>query len=107
GRPAPKEGAFFQAKDLVGYNTMRDLPAHDEMRFYAANDHAVTLDRKGDKTCLMVVGVDKTDHLWIMPDVVWMRMDSNTAVESMLMLIEKYKPQFWWAENGQITKSIA
>lgn len=107
GRPSPKEGAFFRADDLMTYKSMRDLPAHDEMRFYAASDHAVTLDRKGDKTCLMVVGVDKTDHLWIMPDVVWMRMDSNTAVESMLMLIEKYKPQFWWAENGQITKSIA
>lgn len=106
GRPSPKEGAFFQSKDIVGYNTMRELPAHDEMRFYAASDHAVTLDKSGDKTCLMVVGVDVADHVWIMPDVVWMRMDSNTAVEAMCMLIEKYKPQFWWAEAGSITKSI-
>ena len=24
----------------------------------------------------------------------------------MLVLIDKYKPQFWWAESGQILKSI-
>lgn len=106
GRPAPREGAFFRAGDLVPYTSMRELPPHEEMRFYAASDHAVTLDQKGDKTCLMAVGVDKQDHLWIMPDVVWSRLDSNTAVESMCLLIEKYKPQFWWAESGQITKSI-
>lgn len=106
GRPSPKEGAFFQHKDLVGYNSMRDLPAHEEMRFYAASDHAVTLEKQGDKTCLMVVGVDKADHVWVMPDVVWMRLDSHAAVEGMCMLIEKYKPQFWWAEAGSITKSI-
>jgi predicted phage terminase large subunit-like protein len=106
GRPAPREGAFFRAEDLITYNSMRDLPAYEEMRFYAASDHAVTLNQKGDKTCLMVVGVDTADHLWIMPDVVWMRLDSHAAVESMVALIEKYKPQFWWAEQGSIAKSI-
>ena len=106
GKPSPREGAFFRAEDLVTYNTMRDMPAHEEMRFYAASDHAVTLEQKGDRSCLMVVGVDKADHLWIMPDVVWQRLDSNAAVESMVMLIEKYKPQFWWAEQGAISKSI-
>jgi phage terminase large subunit-like protein len=85
---------------------MRDLPAFDEMRFYGASDHAVTLNKQGDKSCLMVVGVDVADNVWIMPDVVWMRVDSHTAVEGMLLLIEKYKPQFWWAEAGAITKSI-
>jgi predicted phage terminase large subunit-like protein len=106
GRPAPREGAFFKALDLVPYNSMKDLPPTEEMRFYAASDHAVTLDQKGDKTCLMVVGIDKQDHLWIMPDVVWMRLDAHAAVEGMIVLIDKYKPQFWWAENGQISKSI-
>lgn len=106
GQPSPRDGAFFQAKDLVGYNSMRDLPAFDEMRFYGASDHAVTLNKQGDKSCLMVVGVDVADNVWIMPDVVWMRVDSHTAVEGMLLLIEKYKPQFWWAEAGAITKSI-
>lgn len=105
-RPSPREGAFFRAADLVPYASMKDLPSHDEMRFYAASDHAVTLEKHGDKTCLMVVGVDMADHLWIMPDVVWMRIDARAAVEGMLVLIEKYKPQFWWGEKGTIEKSI-
>jgi len=106
GRPAPKEGAFFKAADLVTYSSMKDLPPMEAMRFYAASDHAVAIDQKSDKSCLMVVGVDMQDHIWVMPDVVWMRIDSQAAVEGMLVLIEKYKPQFWWAESGQILKSI-
>jgi predicted phage terminase large subunit-like protein len=105
-RPSPREGAFFRHADLVPYNSMKDLPAHDTMRFYAASDHAVTLAKHGDKTCLMVVGVDTTDHVWIMPDVVWLRLDSAGAVEGMLVLIQKYSPAFWWAEKGAIEKSI-
>jgi predicted phage terminase large subunit-like protein len=106
GRPSPKEGAFFKAADLIPYTSMRDLPPNVSMRFYGACDLAVSLDQKADKSCLMVVGVDEADHLWIMPDLVWMRVDSNGAVEGMLALMDKYRPQFWWAEAGQIIKSI-
>lgn len=106
GRPAPREGAFFRAADLVPYTSMREMPPKETMRFYAASDHAVTLDQKGDKTCLMVVGVDPQDHLWIMPDVVWTRLDSNSAVEVMCTLMAQHKPAFWWAEAGAITKSL-
>lgn len=105
-RPSPREGAFFRVQDLVGYNSMKDLPPHDTMRFYGASDHAVTLAKTGDKTCLMIVGVDTADNVWIMPDVVWLRLDSHAAVEGMVVLMEKYKPQFWWGEKGTIEKSI-
>jgi predicted phage terminase large subunit-like protein len=106
GRPAPREGAFFQACDLVPYTRMDDMPAVSKMRFYAASDHAVAIDQKADKSCLLVVGVDEQDHIWIMPDLVWMRLDTAAAVESMVALMKKYKPQFWWGEAGAITKSI-
>lgn len=106
GRPAPKEGAFFRAEDLITYQAMSKMPAKEFMRFYAACDLAVSLDQKADKTCLMVVGVDEEDHLWIMPDVVWMRLDSVAAVEGMVALMQKYKPQFWWGEKGQIDRSV-
>ena len=106
GRPAPREGAFFRAIDLVPYNRMDDMPAFHKMRFYAASDHAVSVEKNADKSCLMVVGVDERDHIWIMPDIVWMRLDSQAAVEGMIALMKKYKPQFWWAEAGAITKSI-
>ena len=106
GRPSPREGAFFRHEDIVPYHRMDQMPAESKMRFYAASDHAVSTERVADKTCLMVVGVDEKDHIWIMPDVVWMRLDAHAAVEGMLVLMKKYKPQFWWAEAGAITKSI-
>ena len=106
GRPSPREGAFFRLEDLVSYNRMDEVPAEYKMRYYAASDHAVSTERVADKTCLMVVGVDEKDHIWIMPDVVWMRLDAHAAVEGMLALMKKYKPGFWWAEGGSITKSI-
>jgi len=106
GRPGPKDGAFFKDSDLVTYNKMDDLPAFHKMRFYGASDHAVSIARVADKTCLAIVGVDEKDNIWLMPDIVWDKMDSHDAVENMLRLMKKYKPQFWWAEGGAITKSI-
>ena len=106
GRPSPMEGAFFKADDLVTYKAMSEAPPREDLRFYGASDHAVSLGQYADKTCLMVVGVDTNDHIWIMPDVVWQKTDSNGAIEGMMALIEKYKPQCWWAESGQILKSI-
>jgi predicted phage terminase large subunit-like protein len=106
GRPGPKDGVFFRSEDLVTYNKMDDVPAFHTMRFYGASDHAVSIARVADKTCLIIVGVDEKDNIWVMPDMVWERLDSHAAVESMLVLMRKYKPQFWWAEGGAITKSI-
>jgi phage terminase large subunit-like protein len=106
GRPSPQEGAFFRADDLMTYKTMSEAPPAENLRFYGASDHAVSLAQNADKTCLMIVGVDTNDHLWIMPDLVWQRTDSNGAIEGMLVLMDKYKPQCWWAETGQILKSI-
>jgi predicted phage terminase large subunit-like protein len=106
GRPGPKEGAFFKSEDIVTYNRMDDIPPFHKLRFYGASDHAVSIARVADKTCLMIVGVDEKDNIWVMPDIIWKRMDSHEAVESMISLMRKYKPQFWWAEGGSITKSI-
>lgn len=106
GRPAPREGAFFRAEDLMTYQAMSQMPHKDTMRFYASCDLAVSLDQKADKTCLMIIGLDEQDHIWVMPDVVWARMDSIGAVEGMVALMGKYKPQMWWGEKGQIERSL-
>jgi predicted phage terminase large subunit-like protein len=106
GRPGPKDGAFFKSEDIVTYNKMDDVPAFHKLRFYGASDHAVSVAKSADKTCLLIAAVDEKDHIWIMPDLVWERLDSHDAVERMLGLMKKYHPQFWWAEGGSITKSI-
>ena len=106
GRPAPKAGAFFRSCDLIPYARMQDMPAWEKLRFYGASDHAVSVAQKADKSCLMVVAVDDQDHIWIMPDTLWARLDAQQAIEARVALMKKYKPQFWWGEAGAIMKSL-
>jgi predicted phage terminase large subunit-like protein len=59
-----------------------------------------------DKTCLMIVGVDENDTIWVMPDIYWGQGPTDQVVEVWLAMLERYKPQLWWAEKGHISKSI-
>jgi predicted phage terminase large subunit-like protein len=106
GRPTPDDGAFFKAESILTYNRMSDMPPKEKMRFYGASDHAVSQAQDRDKTCLMVVGVDEHDNIWVQPDIYWGRGSTDQVVEVWLAMMEKYRPQFWWAERGHITKSI-
>jgi predicted phage terminase large subunit-like protein len=83
-----------------------EMPPKVELRFYAASDHAVSTAQDRDKTCLMVIGYDKDSNIWIMPDLIWGRFTTDYTVERMIDLMAKYKPQYWWAEKGHISKSI-
>ena len=58
-----------------------------------------------DKTCLGIIGVDKDDNIWVMPDLVWGRSPTDYVVERMIDLMAKFKPMYWWAERGHISKS--
>jgi predicted phage terminase large subunit-like protein len=105
GAPTPDKGNFFPAEKLLTYRRS-DLPPLDTLRFYAASDHAVSSRQERDKSCLLIVGVDQDDNLWIMPDAVWGRYPTDQIVERMIDLMDQYKPLFWWAERGHISKSI-
>jgi len=103
GKPSPAGGTFFSVNWLQTYRP-NDLPPN--LRHYAASDHAVSLKQVADKTCLMVVGVDTHDHLWILPDLIWRNMTAEQTTEAMLRMMRAYKPLFWWAERSHISKSI-
>jgi predicted phage terminase large subunit-like protein len=106
GRPTPAEGAFFKSEFIRTYNKMTDLPHVDAMRYYGASDFAVATKQENDKSCHMIVGVDENDNIWVMPDLVWTRTPSDRSVEAIIHLMAKYHPMMWWAEKGQIQKSI-
>jgi predicted phage terminase large subunit-like protein len=105
GSPTPEKGNFFPADSLKTY-TRNMRPPNDKLRFYAASDHAVSLSQARDKTCLMVIGVDDENNLWVMEDLVWGHLSTSLMVERMIDLMAKYKPIIWWAERGHISKSI-
>ena len=103
GRPSPAGGTFFSVNWLHTYRP-NDLPPN--LRHYCASDHAVSLKQVADKTCLMCVGVDEHDTIWVLPDLVWRSMTAEQATEAMLRMMRAYKPMFWWAERSHISKSI-
>ena len=102
-RPTVADGILFK-RETIQYYSPDQLP--DELRFYCASDHAVGLKQRNDPSCLLKVGVDAQDNIYLI-DVVWKKMATDTAVEAMLQMARgNMRPLIWWAESGHISKSI-
>lgn len=102
--PAPAEGDLIKSDWLVEYNHIDSLPA--DLRFYVGSDHALTTKEENDCNCLIPVGVDKNDDIWILPDVWWKRSDTGELVEAMIDMGERRRPVDWFAEDEHINKAI-
>lgn len=101
--PTPENGVFFQKEGIFEYDSS-ELP--QRLTMYCASDHAVSTKNYNDRTCILPYGIDDRGDAWIMPDIVWDRIQSDMAVGAMLDKIKKYHPVFWYAEKGQIARSI-
>lgn len=106
GRPTPADGSMFKALHIRTYARMSEMPTMDSLRFYGASDHAVATGSANDKTCIGIIGLDRDDDIWLMPDLIWGRMPSDQQVERVIDLMLKYKPMMWFGEKGVISKSI-
>jgi len=102
GRPTPDDGDFIKREYIQTYQP-HELPKN--LRFFAASDHAVSTKQTADSTVLLVGGVDEDDTLWLV-DCWWRQAESNTVVEAMLLIMQKYKLLRWWAEKGHISQSL-
>ncbi len=103
-RPTPDDGDFFKADHVVGY-LPNEAPPMDKLRVYMASDHAVALKQENDRTCIVIVGVDDNDFVWIL-DCWWKRARTDEVVEQIIKMVKRWKPLRWWAEEDHITKSI-
>ena len=103
GKPSPDDGTYFKSDMIVDYRP-DDLPK--KLRMFAASDHALTEKEENDATCMGAFGMDENDHIWIMPDLFWERVETDRTVEEMIALMKRHKPQIWWAEDEHIKKSI-
>lgn len=106
GRPSPEDGEFFKADWLVEHARPSDYPAPERLRFYAASDHALTEKRKNDATCMGTFGVDEKDHIWVMPELVWDRMEADRTLDHMIALMKMRRPHLWFAEDEHINKTL-
>ena len=101
--PTPAEGDYFKKKWIVPYE-LTELPK--KLRIYVSSDHAYRKGQKNDKQCLLVVGVDAADVIWILPDTWWERAATDTLVEAMIGIMENRQPSVWWAARDAISGSI-
>lgn len=104
-RPSPEEGDFFKSEWLYGYEP-QDLPALNDLRVYAASDHAISKRDDANKTCMGLGGLDSKGNLWILPYIFWERADAIEQVDEMLEMNRLYHPIYWRAEKGHITQSL-
>lgn len=104
GKPTPDEGDYFKRDWLVEYRSMDQLPKR--LRHYGASDHAVSVKQDRDFNVIGSVGVDEDDDIWIMPDLVWERMQADRIVEELLRQFRTYTPDLWWLEDEMISKSF-
>lgn len=103
GKPAPDEGEYFKSDYILEYER-KDLPK--KLRMYGASDHAVSKKQRRDLSVLGTVGIDEDDDIWVMPDLVWRRMETDKTVEELLTQFKNHKPALWWLENELISKSF-
>lgn len=104
GKPSPEDGDYFKQADIVEYHNVDELPKN--LRMYGASDHAVTEKKKNDASVIGCVGVDRNDDIWVMPDLVWDRMETDAIVETLLAQFKAHKPLLWWMEDENISKSF-
>jgi predicted phage terminase large subunit-like protein len=103
GKPAPEDGEYFKSEWLLEYDR-KDMPK--ELRMYGASDHAVSTKQGRDYTVMGCVGVDSEGDIWVMPDLVWDRMETDRTVEELLLQFARHRPQLWWMESELISKSF-
>lgn len=102
-RPTVADGVLFRRENIQRYDP-KDLP--DNLRFYAASDHAVGTKQRNDPSCFGKAGVDQQNNLWF-TELFWERVPTDRAVEQMLSMGTGHNaPLIWWAESGHISKSI-
>lgn len=106
GKPSPDDGDYFKRDWLVLHKDPREYPPKNELMYYGASDHAVTDKQERDANVIGVVGIDRDDDIWVMPDLVWERMKTDQVVEEMLAKFRQYPILLWWMESELISKSF-
>lgn len=101
-RPTVADGVLFRRENIQRYHA-KDVP--ENLRYYAASDHAVGTKQRNDPSCFGIAGVDTQDNLYL-TDLFWERVPTDRAVEQMLLMNSLRRPLIWWAEKGHISQSI-
>jgi hypothetical protein len=91
----------------ISSNTIaRDLPPKKPCDSTARQIMRSLRSKAATATVLGCVGVDENDDIWVLPDLVMDRMETDRTVDEMLMQFKTHKPLLWWMESELISKSF-
>lgn len=101
--PTPDDGEFFKRQDIRYRHLTKDywLLAR---RFIVA-DYAIKKKQRNDFTALGVLALDGNDDLYVL-DIVHKRMSTYEIAMAIVGLVEKYTPEFYAGEQGQIHSAV-
>jgi predicted phage terminase large subunit-like protein len=102
GVPSVIEGNLIKQEWITTYRSMRELP--EKLRYYMSMDIGVT--KHGDRSCVLPIGIDRKNEIWVLPDIWWQRGEVDITIEGIIKLLLKYKPLILWGEKGIIARSI-
>lgn len=113
GSPTPEDGDYFTRAMIKEYGDgcvdsngkKVERPPLDELRIYQAMDLAVSQEKRHDASCLLTVGIDQNENIWVL-DALWERRPADSLIDAILYEMQRYNPIIVWGEKGQITKSI-
>lgn len=104
--PIDPATAMFRKDDIVpiweDWDEKAPLP---ELNYYAGMDFAIGESEKADFTVIAVAGVDSAGVLYLV-DMRRGRWDSLEIVEEMFAVQQRYNPDIFTVEVGQIEKTL-
>lgn len=101
--PIDTSTSFFKDEDML---PLEPEDKKKRMRYYAACDLAISQKQRADYTVIVVAGVDEMGFIHVV-DVRRGRWDGKEIVDEMFSVQERYKPDLFTVEAGQIEKSLA
>lgn len=102
--PVVEDGDYFKNEDFRYYKT-GECPPLEEMTIYCAGDFAVGTREANDFTVFTVVGVDRSENIYVL-DVFRLKADSSVWVDKLFEIHDAYKPDLFVFEKGQISLAV-
>ncbi len=100
--PIDPTNAYFRKADFI---KMEGDVLSRPLNYYAAVDFAISSKERADRTAIVVGGVDSDNLLHILHVAVG-RWDAKQIIDEMMAVQQRFNPEVFTAESGQISKSI-
>lgn len=100
--PIDESTAYFKKDDFL---PIEDEHKQKRKRYYSAADFAISQNERADYTVTGAVGIDEDGVLYV-EDIRRGRWDAKEIIDEMFSVQQRYSPELYTVEAGQIEKSL-